>query len=612
MKRRTFLKLSTITASYLSNSSLLFGNDKKINLYDEEFKLIYGDIDNHGKFVSKSTSWDIWSNRGVIFREKQIYTDSLESNYPDTNPSGDNREASYSQLIYLKDRILYPMKKEKESWRRIDWEEAVNEIADKLGSSTKPLIYGGGGLIRKRFRFESIERLRVTCNGVAIKQNIRDYEIKRCNYKGLFDCDLVMFWGANPIITDVSNAHYIIESRYKGAKIISVCSDFNNTAKISDYWVDSSSIDDTNLIKEMILEVLSEKTDIEKIRVLESFQEIESVELLQETLKADLKSTKEEKEAAKYLIEEILNKKRKSLVLGHRFGKDFVELIKLLSLICDIDYSFSECNCFDIPKQETKEDGYFDSVEVFEEVSPKVAVIAGDNLFRKNSKSFREKFIKNIEFFVYMDIRVNEMATFADIILPIKSDYEIEDIQRGIYPPSNLEAVGESKSEEEIVSMILEKIQEKKSQESVYEESVYEKSTDTNWNFTSIYASSQPNQDINKDFSYKLYMSRSKWSYNSTFRASRFLLRLQRGEPFVMICKEDAKELNLKDSEKIRLYNKDGEINIKVKISNTPAKGSLIIEYGWESYMFENLNAPNVLFGESKNSTRVDIKKVSL
>ncbi len=614
MNRRTFLKLSVAASSYLFNTPLLFGKEKSFDIYEKEFRVIYGDPNRHGVFVERGTKWDVWANRGVVFRETQIYQDEeIKDNIPDNNPRGDNRRASYSQMMYQKDRILYPMKKSNDSWIRIDWDEAVSEIAKRLAVNFKPIVYAGGGVVSKKIRYDSMESLRRELSAVAIKQNKRDYEINRCDYKEIYESDLVLFWGANPLVTDLSNAHYISEGRYRGLKVVTISVDFSNTSKISDLWVPADKIEDRALLKEMILHALKKRRDeieIDDLKSSDVFGEFDTLEDVEKFIKSDLKSRKREKELAKKLVVDILSKNRKSIVLGHHFDRDFILLIKLFSTICKIPYSFSDCNCFYMQNEESKEDGFFDAKEIFEENSPKMAIIAGDNLFRKNGKSFKKSFLENIEFFVYMDVRFNEMARYADILLPVKGDYEMKNIDQGTYPPSNLKEIAEAKGEDEIVSLIKDKLKELKSSS---QESVYDENGGDNWNFTSVYTSKRSNRVKKGKFPFRLYMRRSKWSYNSTFRTSEFLLRMQRGEPFVLISKKDAENLGIKDNETVSIYNENAHIVIKTKISDSPSRKSLIIEHGWESFMFKDFNAPNLLFGEnSQNSTEVGIKKVSL
>jgi DMSO reductase family type II enzyme molybdopterin subunit len=49
--------------------------------------------------------------------------------------------------------------------------------------------------------------------------------------------DLILLWGGNPVFTQIPNAHFINEARYKGATIVSIAPDFNASSIHADLWV---------------------------------------------------------------------------------------------------------------------------------------------------------------------------------------------------------------------------------------------------------------------------------------------------------------------------------------------------------------------------------------
>lgn len=94
--------------------------------------------------------------------------------------------------------------------------------------------------------------------------------------------------------------------------------------------------------------------------------------------------------------------------------------------------------------------------------------IVGDARFRRNKSGYRESFLKKAKFLAYCDIRMSDFATYADILLPAKSHYEVYDLRTNpgyhryanlCHPPKNLKPIGESKSEWEICVLLVEKIQ---------------------------------------------------------------------------------------------------------------------------------------------------------
>jgi anaerobic selenocysteine-containing dehydrogenase len=49
--------------------------------------------------------------------------------------------------------------------------------------------------------------------------------------------DLILIWGGNPIYTQIPNAHFILEARYNGARVVTIAPDYNASAIHSDEWV---------------------------------------------------------------------------------------------------------------------------------------------------------------------------------------------------------------------------------------------------------------------------------------------------------------------------------------------------------------------------------------
>jgi anaerobic selenocysteine-containing dehydrogenase len=105
---------------------------------------------------------------------------------------------------------------------------------------------------------------------------------------------------------------------------------------------------------------------------------------------------------------------------------------------------------------------YWNDVETF--------LLFADARFRRNKgSSYKKAFLEKAKFIAYVDFRMSDFANYADILLPAKSHYEVWDLRTNpgyhrfanlAHPPTNLKPVGEAKSEWEICTMIVEKIQE--------------------------------------------------------------------------------------------------------------------------------------------------------
>lgn len=95
-------------------------------------------------------------------------------------------------------------------------------------------------------------------------------------------------------------------------------------------------------------------------------------------------------------------------------------------------------------------------------------LLFADARFRRNKAQYREAFLRKAKFIAYGDVRMSDFATFADVLLPCKSHYEVWDLRTNpgyhrfanlAQPPAGLKNVGEAKSEWEIATLIVEKLQ---------------------------------------------------------------------------------------------------------------------------------------------------------
>jgi nitrate reductase alpha subunit len=67
------------------------------------------------------------------------------------------------------------------------------------------------------------------------------------------------------------------------------------------------------------------------------------------------------------------------------------------------------------------------------------------------------------------------------------------------------------------------------------------------------------------------------------------MLRLQRGEPVMWMSVEDARTRNVRDGDRVRVWNDHGGFGVGVKLSPAVAPGEAIIYHAWEPYQFKNL-----------------------
>ena len=99
-------------------------------------------------------SWDVYVRDGIAWREEQnaIY-EPHRADVPDMNPRGCQKGACYTTLQVSESRLKYPLKRVGErgegKWKRISWDEALNDICDKLidvavDQGTESIIFDDG------------------------------------------------------------------------------------------------------------------------------------------------------------------------------------------------------------------------------------------------------------------------------------------------------------------------------------------------------------------------------------------------------------------------------------------------------------------------------------
>ncbi|MAE95558.1 MAG: hypothetical protein CL910_12940, partial [Deltaproteobacteria bacterium] len=204
-------------------------------------------------------SWNLFVKENVVWREEQnaIY-EASRPDVPDFNPRGCQKGCSYSDRMYDGSRLRHPLKRVgargEGRWKRVSWEEAMDDIADhvidtlrKEGPRSVYWDMGGGmtngaamvGLVRT-IRLLDMTLLdidsevgdhhpgaAVTCGKITFSSSADD----------LFYSDLILIWGGNPAYTQIPNAHFITEARYKGARIVAITPDLNASGIHTDLWV---------------------------------------------------------------------------------------------------------------------------------------------------------------------------------------------------------------------------------------------------------------------------------------------------------------------------------------------------------------------------------------
>ncbi len=256
------------------------------DFYRAEFDSVRGNPDDRGFAYhcvncQGNCAFEVWTKDGKVTRENQSSSyPSINPAIPDANPRGCNKGSQHSQVMYEADRLLYPMKRVGErgsgQWARISWDEAVTEIATHLhdglvekGPASNYVHIGAGVLTEARAA--SIKRLGSLIG--AVRPYIASYVGDMfpgvsvvygegnigCTYDFVFQTNVAVFWGCNPNVSRIPDAHYLWEGKYNGSKIIVITPEFNATCIHADLWVPVKPGFDGHLALSVISRILDRK-----------------------------------------------------------------------------------------------------------------------------------------------------------------------------------------------------------------------------------------------------------------------------------------------------------------------------------------------------------------
>ncbi len=89
------------------------------------------------------------------------------------------------------------------------------------------------------------------------------------------------------------------------------------------------------------------------------------------------------------------------------------------------------------------------------------------------------------------------------------------------------------------------------------------------------------------EYPLRLTGGHTRWSIHATWRDSPLMLRLQRGEPAVWVSTRDCQSRGVRDGDRVRVYNDNGEFEAIAKVSGAVQPGQVIIYHAWEPYQFK-------------------------
>lgn len=227
-------------------------------------------------------AFEVYVRDGKVVREEQAGTYSVSyKGIPDPNPRGCQKGCGFSELMQGPARLTKPLKRKGErgsnSWEEISWEQAIDEIADKVvsvldeyGSNSIVMDLGttsaiGVAALGAGMQFADATDCVVLDLNTEIGDDMQGAAVtygalySARSFDNYFHSDLILCWSGNPAFTQIPNFHYLTEARYRGTRFVVISPDYNATAMHADYWVPVKPGTDSALALAMAKEIIDNK-----------------------------------------------------------------------------------------------------------------------------------------------------------------------------------------------------------------------------------------------------------------------------------------------------------------------------------------------------------------
>ena len=266
----------------------------------------------HGVNCTGSCGWKIHVKQGVVTWEiQQTDYPRTREGVPNHEPRGCARGASYSWYLYSANRLKYPMVRGRllGRWRALRKTlapvEAWAALMNQAGGTEYKAARGLGGFVRAQW--DEVLELVAAANIHTIVQygpdriagftpipamsmvsyaaGARYVSLIGGSMLSFYDwyCDLpaaspqvwgdqtdvpesadwynagyIMAWGSNVPQTRTPDAHFFVEARYNGTRIVGVSPDYSELAKLSDIWLHPKQGTDCAMAMAMVHVILRE------------------------------------------------------------------------------------------------------------------------------------------------------------------------------------------------------------------------------------------------------------------------------------------------------------------------------------------------------------------
>ena len=248
------------------------------DLYRKEWTWDSTGFITHSNGCVAGCAWRVFVKNGVPMREEQVSEYPQLPGVPDMNPRGCQKGAVYCSWSKQPDFLKYPLKRVGErgerKWKRISWDEALTEIADKIIDTS--VTRGPGNICMPKRPFAVITSAGYTrlANLLgAIKpdvssmtgdlypgiQTVRMPARTVSTFDDWFTSDLILMWHKNPIVTRIPDAHFLMEARYNGARLVNISPDYNPSSVHADLHVPIMTGTDSHLAAAIVNVLIADK-----------------------------------------------------------------------------------------------------------------------------------------------------------------------------------------------------------------------------------------------------------------------------------------------------------------------------------------------------------------
>ena len=291
--RRRFLQFSVAVLASAATPSSLWAFSKIVpiedplksypyrgweDLYRKEWTWDSVGLTTHSNGCVAGCAWKVYVKNGVPMREEQVSAYPQLPGIPDMNPRGCQKGAVYCSWIKQPDHLKWPLKRVGErgerKWKRISWDEALTEIADKIIDTTLTRGPGNVSIPSRPFAIitaKGYQRLANLLGGIKFDvssmtgdlypgiHTVRIPARTLSTFDDWFTSDLILMWHKNPIVTRIPDAHFLMEARYNGARLVNIAPDYNPSSIHADLYVPVKTGTDSHLAAAIVNQLIAGK-----------------------------------------------------------------------------------------------------------------------------------------------------------------------------------------------------------------------------------------------------------------------------------------------------------------------------------------------------------------